>query len=156
MAERAFETPHHFSDYVVTPNIQSFRTNSKSLQEAFNSVMSVDALAGHLFVFLSELGADASKDDAEFRQNLANENIHFSIIRDAAKTYKHISLTRGQPKIKHASQTSIAGRPYGSGLYGVGSFGGDEVMIELNDGSTKHCLSETIAAHEFLKSKIPQ
>lgn len=154
MAERAFETPQHFSKYVVTPNIDLFRERPDSLQAAFNCVMSVDALAAHIFFLFLEHGKTDLNDDSLFRAELASECEHYKIIRDTAKTYKHIELGRGRPIVKFASQTKLAARPYGSGVYGVGNFDSEDVMIELNDGSAKHCISEAIDAHRFLTSKF--
>ena len=154
MAERAFETPQHFSRYVVLPNVDAFRAQSDSLQAAFNSITSIDALAGHLFIFCRDNGHTAQNRDGRFREELAQEDSSYRVIRDASNTYKHIELGNPVTLIKNANQTTVGQRPYGSGLYGIGSYGGEEVMIELDSSDVKHCLSEAILAHQFLISKL--
>lgn len=154
MAERAFETPIHFSQYVVEPNIDELRSNPNSLKAAFNCVMSIDALAGHIYIFLKGLRMTPLNRDSDFRHELANQSHSYRVIFDAAKTYKHIEL-EGAAIIKSADQTKVASRPYGVGAFGVGSFGGEDVMIELNDGTKKHCISEANTAHKFLLSQLP-
>jgi len=152
MAERAFETPRHFLDYIVTPNFESFRERPDSLQDAFNCIMSLDSLAGFLFLQHKEFEKTESIDDTDFRHFLAKENSSFGIIRDTAKSYKHIKLTRGSPIIKQADQSVVGNKPYGIGAYGVGKMGGVEVILVLDNEEVKHCLSEAIGALEFLTS----
>lgn len=156
MAERAYETPQHFWEWVVRPNEIEFRKNSDSLRAAFNSIMSTDSLSGHMFFALRRVGATQFEEDREFRQELCQEDPHYEIIRDTAKALKHISLTQGKPLIKNASQTHVGQRPYGSGLFGIGKFSENEVLIELNDGEIKHCLSEVILSNQFLLHKIQE
>ena len=154
MAERAFETPSHFYDYLVSPNLAEFRHNSVSLTAAFNCIMSLDALCSQIYLFKKERGETDASDDTQFRNKLAEENVHFGLIRDISKSLKHGELTRGNPLVRYAHQTAIAEKGYGLGLYGVGKYGAQEVMITLNDQTTKHCLSEVILVTEFLNSKI--
>lgn len=150
MAERAFQTAEHFSEYIVEPNLQFFRQNSASLQAAFNAVLCVDALSAHIFQKYKTKSLSHLKDDTDFRNELASADENFHILRDIAKSYKHVVLDRGTPLIRKASQTAVGHRPYGSGLYGVGTYDGEEIMIELSDGAVKHCLSIVILAYEFL------
>lgn len=153
MAERAFETPKHFSNYVVIPNIDEFKANPDSLKSAFNCVMSIDALAGHIYQAFRDQELTPLRRDSDFRHELADRCNSYRVIFDAAKTYKHIQLT-GAAIIKSVDQTKVSSRPFGSGAYGAGSYSGEDVMIELNDGDEKHCLSEAVSAHNFLLSLL--
>lgn len=144
----------HFAKYVVDENLSDFRKSPSNLKSAFNRVMSIDALAAQIFVCGREEGLFSHKDDTAFRHELAQENANFRLIRDVAKSFKHVALDRGNPIVKKASQAHVGMRPYGKGLYGVGSFSVEEVMLEVDEENSLHLLSEAILAFEFLEEKI--
>lgn len=154
MGERSFETPRHFADYVVRPNLTEFNENTSSLKAAFNSIMSIDALVGQIFEQQKRMGIDTAKNDSDFRNDLAGENENFQLVRDVAKSFKHTSLDRGDPLVQRADQTGVGGRSYGASLYGVGSFDGEEVMVKTNNGDEKHLLSVATEAFTYLETKI--
>ena len=156
MAEKSVQTPTHFATYVVADNLLEFQKNPSSLKSAFNCVMSIDALAAQIFVCGRDEGLFEHKDDTAFRQELAQENANFKLIRDVAKSFKHVALDRGDPIVRRATQAHVGRRPYGEGLYGVGTFAGEEVMLEVDEEKNLHLLSVAIEAFEFLEEKIKE
>lgn len=154
MAERAFETPNHFFEHVVQPNEDAFRENPNSLHSAFNAVMSTDAFAGHIYLLQKSKNLTTAHDDSAFRAELAAIDNHFLIIRDTAKALKHVELTRSSPVITRADQAVVAQKGFGMGVYSVGKFSGEEVMLRYEDGTEKHCLSEVLLSNQFLRNFI--
>lgn len=108
-------TPRHFLDRVVRPNLDEFGDNNlDSLRHAFNAVGAIDALAAHMHHWLAgNCPSHYGGDDTAYRQTLAAGNDAFSMIRDIAKAQKHVSLTRGAPLVRNASEIATRGGSWG-------------------------------------------
>lgn len=143
--------PREFNAEVVAKNIADFHADYASLRLAFNAVASVDALAAHLCEWCRANAPHelAGGDDTAYREALARRNSSFELLRDVAKAQKHVRLTRGNPKVNLASQTSSRGVGFGEGGFGLGRYGGPEqVVIDDNNGAmhyVEHIADEAVA-----------
>ena len=102
-------TPREFLETVVRPNIDNLTGKNGSLIDAYNAVAAVDALAGHLFVWLRQNKPGAivmCRDDTEYREKLAERSPDFRFLRDLAKAQKHVELRRGQPVVTSVAQVT--------------------------------------------------
>jgi hypothetical protein len=142
--------PREFCAEVVAKNITDFHADYASLRLAFNTIASVDALAAHLCEWCRTNAPQelAGGDDSTYRAALAKRNAAFEMLRDVAKAQKHVRLTKGNPKVTLASQTSARGVGYGEGGYGLGRYGGPEqVVIDDNNGDmhyVEHIVDEAV------------
>lgn len=151
MAEKSFQTPHHFFEYVVVPNIRDLKKDPLELRLAYNCVMSIDSFASHIYEFLEgQPSVRKMKDDSEFKQVLAKTCFPFEIIRDVAKAQKHVKLTRGSPQTSEAKQMKHGKMSYGEGTFGTGTYGGIQILVETNDRKRRPLLSLIDGATEFL------
>ena len=136
---------------VVDPTILDFRNNHLSWRHALAAVAVVDMLMAHVFEYIGGSGSNElnAKDDSDFRNILAKENLSVELLRDVAKAQKHVTLTRHQPKVSSFSDTSLVAKTYGSGAYGVGPYGGG-FMVKISDGKNVSLLSLISEALDFL------
>jgi hypothetical protein len=113
-------TIREFHNEVVIPNIDDFNANFSSLRHAFNAITAVDALAAHLYVWCEANAPSEVQeivDDSAYRGKLAERDLYFKLLRDIAKSQKHVRLIRGRiPPVCRADQ--INARPVGFGEVG--------------------------------------
>jgi hypothetical protein len=128
--------PLEFLETVVRPNIKEFSDHFDDLRRCFNAIAAIDAFAAHIYEWCRENAPShvaGEKDDTSFRERLAQMNRSFKILRDIAKAQKHVRLTRGRPSIGHAEQVRSNPRPYGTGGYGTGRYGGSaQVSVDVD------------------------
>lgn len=149
--------PRDFLDQVVAPNLDEFQKQFDQLRPAFNAVMAVDALAAHIFYWRrDEMAASGlPKNDLEYRNELAERNAEFNLVRDIAKAQKHVRLERGTPLLSTAVQVSAGTMGWGEGGYGEGPYGGGiQVVVTLDDSSRRSVEAIATSALEFLKSEM--
>jgi hypothetical protein len=154
LAERAFETPRHFHEYIVSPNIEAFINNPASLQCAFNAVMRLDSLVGHIYLSLPEEEKVSVQSDHNLRKIYSDQCEEYSIIRDAANSYKYARLDRPSARLKYSTQTKVDRIAYGQGRFGVGPYAGDQILIELEGGKTLQALEIIRSCDQFLQANI--
>ncbi|MHB1104418.1 MAG: hypothetical protein ACYC0C_16905 [Devosia sp.] len=133
-------TPREFLEQVVRPNEAEFEANFGSVRHAHNAVASVDALAARLYHSLkaSSQSATGAKDDSAYRQQLADANADFGVLRDLAKANKHFVLTQGQPKISSAAQVTVEAPGWGEARWDEARWDSpDQVHVRLNSGDLR-------------------
>ena len=120
-------TPRDFWMRVAAPNIADFHANFADIGHAYNAAASIDALAAHIYDWcVTHAPAEivGVRDDAHYREMLAQCNDHFALLRDIAKAQKHVELDGGNPKINLVSQISRRPIGWGEGDYGADRYGG--------------------------------
>jgi hypothetical protein len=149
--------PRKFLDDVVRPNIAEFTANRIDVRLAFNTVASVDALAGQLYVWCktnapAELAAIT--DDHAYRAKLASDNSDFRLIRDIAKAQKHVELNQGKPLVSSAKQVESKSLGYSRGGYGEGGYSGSpQVVVKMDDGQFRVVGAAVTNALAFLEAE---
>ncbi len=144
-------SPQEFLESVVLPNMDEF-SKGDDLRRAFNAIAAVDALAAHI----SQNVSPQEKDDSRFRQNLADKNEDFKLVRDMAKAQKHVRLDRGNPVLKEADRIKLRSLGWGEGEWGAGLWGGSpQVVVEMDSGETQIVGAVLERALAFLKTIIP-
>lgn len=157
--------PWTFRRLVVTPNLEEMIGEFGSIRLATNCVLSIDALAAHIFY-----GGGASfsdRDDTAYRERLANKNMDFRVLRDVAKGIKHCRLERGQPLITGSASLGSRGiGPVGSGYWEDDAVWNDEarwndgpdellqVVVDLSDGSVRTLEAVVVSALGLLDQEL--
>ena len=140
-------TPKSFLETVVAPNIEDFRNNFSSLRHAHNAISALDALAAHLYYWAvsnSPNVVSSAKGDSCYRNELAERNGSFKLLRDIAKAQKHVHLTRHNPQVERADQVTSKNIGWGDGGYGQGRSGGGEQVIVNDYNDQIHYVEEII------------
>jgi hypothetical protein len=147
-----------FHDQVVLPNVADLNADYGDLRRAMNAVLSVDALAAHIFDWCRRhvpSATLAARDDSNFRELLAQQNADFGLLRDIAKALKHVTLTRGQPQVRGAAMVASQSLGWGEMRWGEGRWGSPlQVVVELNDGSFRVVEAVVAAALAFLQAEM--
>lgn len=147
-----------FHDQVVLPNVADLIAEYGDLRRAMNAVLSVDALAAHIYHWCRQhapTGTLGASDDSHFRDLLARQNGEFGLLRDVAKAFKHVTLTRGQPQISGAANVAPRNLGWGEGRWGEMRWDGPpQVVVELNDGSLRVIEAVVAAALTFLEAEM--
>jgi len=152
VAEKSFETPNHFLEYVVTPNLRAWREDQESLRLAFNAVMSIDSYAAHILEFGKEKGCfKHNLNDSNFKKEIGKECDAFQIVSDVAKALKHVKLNNKSAVVKNASDTTVGKSDCGLGTYGSGPYNGNRV-ITIVEENKRPLLDDCLEALEYLES----
>jgi hypothetical protein len=86
-------TPREFLDEVVKPNVAEFHGGYDSVRLAWNAIGAVDALAAHMYLWgqtHASREVTGVADDSHYREDLAQKNQDFRLLRDTAKALKHV------------------------------------------------------------------
>lgn len=148
-------TPREYLNDVVEPNIAEFQAEFGSKRRAMSAIHSLDALAAYIYHAIGGSQGTGLQDDSSYRDQLAQLNTDFALIRDVAKAIKHVELHRGKPLVSRSDQLGSEALGWGEGAYGEGRWGGPvQAYVETNDGD--HRILETILVHatDFLKSQM--
>ncbi len=139
-------SPREFLEVVVLPNRRELHENCADLRRAYNAIASIDALAAHVYFWLTTNAPTTVthlKSDSAYREELAGKDPNFRLLRDIAKAQKHVVLNRGNPQVTEASQLTSRPTGWGHGRFGQGRFGGPpQVVVEIGPGSFEY--AETI------------
>ncbi|WP_209424706.1 hypothetical protein [Pararhodobacter sp. SW119] len=161
--------PWTFRRQVVTPNFEEMIADFGDVRRATNCILSIDALAAHIFYHGRANFPDRfqDRDDTGYRERLAKKNNDFRILRDVAKGIKHCKLERGQPLITgSASMDSRGIGLVGSGYWDDEAVWNDEarwndgpeelsqVVVELSDGNVRTLEAVAISAVELLDQEL--
>jgi hypothetical protein len=151
-------TPQDFLAQVVRPNVSEFHANVGSLRHAYNAVFTVDALAAHLYWWLNSSNSGSTTtntDDNSYRNDLAKGDNAYELLRDIAKTQKHVRLTRGKPKVQTAEQVTSRRIGWGEGGYGEGRYGGvEQVVVDISADEFVYVETIVTSALAFLEAEI--
>lgn len=140
-------TPKSFLETVVAPNVEDFHNNFSSLRHAHNAISALDSLAAHLYCWAvanSPNVVSSAKGDSCYRNELAERNGSFKLLRDIAKAQKHVHLTRHNPQVERADQVTSKNIGWGDGGYGQGRSGGGEQVIVNDYNDQIHYVEEII------------
>lgn len=148
-------TPREFLEQVVRPNLADLEADFGDVRKAFNALHSVDALAAQIFHGGGGKAAGLGKSDTAFREQLANENEDFRLVRDAAKAVKHGKLEQGSPEISSAKDIASKSLGWGQVRWGEGRWGGPPQVVVTTKGGGSRVL-ETLLTNAiiFLESKM--
>lgn len=139
--------PKSFLETVVAPNIEDFHNNFSSLRHAHNAISSLDALAAHLYCWAvanSPNVVASAIGDSGYRNELAERNGSFKLLRDIAKAQKHVHLKYHNPQVKRADQVTSRNMGWGDGGYGQGRSGGGEQVIVNDNNGQLHYVEEIV------------
>lgn len=149
-----------FKRLILEPNLNSLMLVHDKLHIAFNAVSSVDSYSAHLFQAIQEVGVSPMSilsgevrgdNDISFRELLAAHSKDFGLIRDVAKANKHAILFRGNPQVNGSGDTILKPRPFGTGSYGLGPYGGvEEWFVRTLDGKEHHLQTALVNAVDFI------
>ena len=149
---------HEHLERIVRPNMAELSEDHGDIRPAFNAVAAVDALAGHLYRWCLTNASDevaGVQNDSEYRGQLAEANVDFSLVRDIAKAQKHIYLTRGSPQVRGADQVETRSLGWGQVRWGEGRWGSPpQVVVETNDGEVRVVESVLGRALAFLEAEM--
>lgn len=140
-------TPKSFLETVVAPNIEDFRNNFSSFRHAHNAISALDALAAHLYYWAvsnSPNVVSSAKGDSCYRNELAEHNSSFKLLRDIAKAQKHVHLKYCNPQVKRADQVTSKNIGWGEDGFGQGRYGGGEQVIVNDNNGQLHYVEEII------------
>lgn len=118
---------------VVEPNILDFAVNPADLRHAMNAVLAVDALAAR--IHYASGGATGSGNDGAHRNQLAQTDPDFEMLRDIAKALKHANLTNFKPKVSGAGQITSQTISRDQAVWGELEWDAPpRVVVEVNGG----------------------
>jgi L-rhamnose isomerase len=143
-----------FLDEVLQQNVQMALEEPGDMRCAVNAVLTIDALAGMLYVELKRRNdpvvADFTNDD-QYRDLLAEKDNSFRVLRDLAASYKHGELTFPKPRlVKSPKQVNRVVNSVG--LFQCGDRVGSTVLIViLSDGSWKRASNVIADSFRLLK-----
>lgn len=156
--EKQAMKPRDHLDLIVRPNVNDLRTSFGDVRYAFNAVAAVDALAGHLYRWCSSSASHevaGVRDDSAYREQLAQSNADFALVRDIAKAQKHVQLTRGSPKVSTAAQVETRSLGWGEARWGEGRWGSPpQVVVQTNAGEFRVVVSIVDRALRFLEAEM--
>ena len=154
-----------FRRHVVTPNLEEMIADFGNIRLATNCILSIDALAAHIFYVEGANFPD--RDDTAYRERLAKKNNDFKILRDVAKGIKHCKLERGQPLITGSASLGSRGiGPVASGHWDDDAVWNDEarwndgpgellqVVVDLSDGKVRTLEAIAISAVDLLDLEL--
>ena len=120
---------------VVTPNFESAVSEPDDERHMANAVLTLDACIGLIHRDLIESGhRDVPSRDDKYRDQLAETNSDYRLLRDLAAAYKHGELTGGKARlIQSTEQMSTIQNQLG--LFQCGDeLGGNILIVETNEG----------------------
>lgn len=154
-----------FRRQVVTPNLEEMLADFGNIRLATNCILSIDALAAHIFYLEGANFPD--RDDSAYRERLSEKNNDFRILRDVAKGIKHCKLERGRPLITGSASVGSRGiGPVGSGYWDDDAVWNDEarwndgpeellqVVVDLSDGTVRTIEAIASSAIELLDQEL--
>lgn len=154
-----------FRNQVVAPNLEEMIKDFGNIRLATNCILSIDALAAHIF-YLEGAGFE-DRDDSYYRERLAEMSNDFRILRDVAKGIKHCKLERGRPLITGSASVGSRGiGPVGSGYWDDTAVWNNEarwnngpeellqVVVDLSDGSVRTVEAIAISSVDLLDQEL--
>lgn len=154
-----------FRKQIVAPNLEEMIKDFGNIRLATNCILSIDALAAHIFYL--EGASFTDRDDTAYRERLAKKNNDFRILRDVAKGIKHCKLERGQPLITGSASVGSRGiGSVGSGIWEDDEVWNDEahwndgpeellqVVVDLFDGNVRTLEAIAISAVDLLDQEL--
>jgi hypothetical protein len=126
-------SPLTFLNVVVQPNVQLALQEPGNMRCAVNAVLTIDALAGMLYVDFKRRNDQVVvglKTDDKYRDNLAEKDESFRILRDLAAAYKHGELTHQKEQrrlVKSPDQATLV--PNVIGLFQCGDRVESSVLV---------------------------
>lgn len=145
--------PREFLQRVVKPNLEALTENPLSFRHMYNAVLSVDALAAHVFSWWEKHSPQETdgSSDLLYRKESGKTRSDVRLLHEIAKAAKHVELTRGTPSIKAISEVRPRSFGYGEGGYGVGPYGGGtQISVIVDDTKIQitSVLTSTIVFYE--------
>lgn len=145
-----------FLEKYVVPAYEEWQQSPRNLRLAMNLASSLNNLVDHFWHSFS--GTEPTrvfnqKNSTEFRTKLNNQNINFGLIRDVADSHKHLRLGRADRKITNADQVKIRKIGYGH-AYGLSYGGGEQIVIEMDDSSTRYFSTTAREVFEYWKTEL--
>jgi len=151
-------TPRTFLEDIARPNVADFSENFSELRRAFNAVAAVDALAAHLYQYLNEIShQDVANipDDSHYRNQIAQDFPDFGLLRDIAKSQKHVRLTRYNPKVSLAANTQVKQLGFGAGRFGEGRYGSPKQVVVVTDAGENRVVETLVKGSlDFLERRL--
>jgi hypothetical protein len=74
---------HSFKKLIVDPTISRFKSDPSSLVDAFHTIWVIDAYGSHV-------AKDIGRNEATFKNSVADKSQEFSLIRSACNAIKHV------------------------------------------------------------------
>lgn len=117
---------------VLQPNYEAYLQSASNFASAVNLATALFHFCDWLFVEYKEQlkSRYASADEKAFWKKVEQEDPRYGYVRDVANASKHVRLRRPSTRMNHISRLLIVDRPFGSGPYGQGRFGGSNVVCD--------------------------
>jgi hypothetical protein len=151
-------THRAFLEEIVRPNVADLSENFSDIRRAFNAVAAVDACAAHLYHYLDKISHPdvAGISDYNHYRNVISQDLpDFALLRDIAKSQKHVKLTRHNPKVSDASNMQVKQLGYGEARYGEGRYNSPNQVVVVTDAGENRVV-ETIVKRglDFLEMRF--
>ncbi|MDQ7069824.1 MAG: hypothetical protein Q9M48_03610 [Rhodobacterales bacterium] len=130
------DSVHNYFKFVVRPNFEDHFGNIGDLRTATNLANSLHSVRDWLLEspkseMTSRFGEIAGSKD--FQNKLEKECPSLALISDIANATKHMTLLIKRKRTKMSGASNLKPRGFGEGSYGKGSYGGPDIIIQMNN-----------------------
>ena len=140
-------SPRDFFENHVRPPYEQWKAGPPVEWIAKSAISEQNIMAERMFEYWKPIDPSriyCANTAGDYREMLAtNQCSDFGLVRDVAELHKHFSIGRPSRRVSRPDQTkrvTVRGDSLGSASLGSFRLGGDEVVINLNDGTKRSAL----------------